>query len=282
MTLDTLGAPMTFPTPPDELAWLDWSALDNIINGSQPLDVPCQTRLLRTHGEPHTIDRANEVDGGSQARQTSSSNAQCQCGELVREHMNNKKTDISDLSEFIIAQRKSEDLAQQVLSCTGCGSLDSPPSQLAGNVLLFGAVMLDAVSSYQTFTRDQKQVASTSLDEGCSTQMYLVPNDPIRQHLEFRVERQHAWPLAKVLLRVEIDRLSRIRVEFVSRQWRAHERGHETCLSGGPCHKLESTKSSSPADFCPRSIEPTEFFNCFRTAKHLQTLIESVQKDLES
>ncbi|KAL5603791.1 hypothetical protein FOVSG1_006541 [Fusarium oxysporum f. sp. vasinfectum] len=280
MTLDSLGAPMTFPTPPDELSWSEWSALDTMMTVANPLDGSSQDQILQTREEPHVSDSINEVDGGSQSNRNADSNTQCQCGELVREHMNNK-INTHDLSEFTMAQRKSMELAQQILNCNGCGCLDNLPSQISGNVLLFGAIMMDTISSYQSFIRDLKQHALPSADEQFNTQIYLASKNPSGQHVEFRLERQYVWPLAKVLLRAEIDKLSRICIAFVTRQWRVHEKGHGTCLAGTTCRKPKTTQASCPADFCPRSIESTSFFNCFRTAKHLQSTIADIQKDLD-
>jgi len=270
---------MTFPTPPDELSWFKWSTLENMMTVANPPDSSSQDQILQTCQEPHVSDSISEVDKGLQSNLATDSNPQCQCGELVRKHMNNK-IDTQDLSEFTITQRKSMELAQQILNCNGCGCLDNLPSQISGNVLLFGAIMMDTISSCQSFLRNLKQRALPSADKQLSTQIYLASENPSGHHVEFRLERQYVWPLAQVLFRVEIDKLSRICVPFVTRQWRVHEKGHGTCLAGTTCRKPKTTQESCPADFCPRSIEPTSFFNCFRTAKYLQSTIADIQKDL--
>ncbi|CAG9982672.1 unnamed protein product [Clonostachys byssicola] len=282
MTLDALGAPMTFPTPPDDLSWSEWSALDTIINNAHPFAGSCQDQLLQVHNKPRGDGCISNADEAlSQVHEHTHADTQCQCGKFVKDHMNTKKTDIDDLLEFIMAQRKSRDLAQQVLTCTSCGNLDSLPSQVAGNVLLFGAVMMDALLLYQKFTREQRHRALASPDDQCAKKIYLASTGPGCQQLDFQLEQRHAWPLAKALLRIEVDQLNRMCTAFVARQWQVHEKGHEMCSSGAVCKKPKSPTPSFPADSCPRSIEPTAFFNCFRTAKHLQSLIESVQKDLE-
>ncbi|KAH7224381.1 uncharacterized protein BKA55DRAFT_697218 [Fusarium redolens] len=132
--------------------------------------------------------------------------------------------------------------------------------------------MTDATSSCQSFIRELKQ---RSVDD---IQIHLASKD---HQIGYQLERQYVWPLARVLLRVETDKLSRICIAFITRQWRVLERGHETCLAGATCKKVKTTQTSSPADFCPRSIEPASFFSCFHTAKRLQFDIADLQKDLE-
>ncbi|KAM0226716.1 hypothetical protein ACHAPO_012133 [Fusarium lateritium] len=193
----------------------------------------------------------------------------------------NDRINTHDLSEFVIRQRSSAELAQKILDCDNCGSFDNLPSQVAGNVMLFGAIMMDATSSCQSFIRDLKQRALVSTDEQYDIQIHLATKDPNDHRIEYQTGQKYVWPLAKVLLRVETDKLSRICTAFITRQWRVHEKGHEICLAGATCKKPNATESSSPADFCPRSTEPTSFFSCFRTAKHLRSVISNLEKDLE-
>ncbi|EXL91326.1 hypothetical protein NOF04DRAFT_17965 [Fusarium oxysporum II5] len=271
MTLDTLGAPMTFPTPPDEFSWSEWSALDAMMSAAYPPNATSQNQHVQAHGEKsQVVDGVNNPD----------SNTQCQCGDMVREHMNNR-TSTHDLPRIVARQRKSAELAQKILDCNNCGGINNAPSQIAGNVLLFGAVMTEATSSCQSFIRDLEQRAFVPDDEQSNTQICLALMDPNDHHIEYKLDRQYVWPLAKVLLGIETDKLSRICIAFITRQWRVHERGHEGCQAGATCRKLKTTQTSCPADFCPRSIEPASFFSCFRTARHLQSLISTLQKDLE-
>ncbi|RKL10143.1 hypothetical protein BFJ68_g8759 [Fusarium oxysporum] len=271
MTLDTLAAPMTFPTPPDEFCWSEWSALDAMMSAAYPPNDTLQSQRTQTH-----VEKSQVVGGVNNP----DSNTQCQCGEMVREHMNNR-TSTHDLSGIVTRQRKSAELAQKVLDCNSCGDINNAPSQIAGNVLLFGAVMTEATSSCQSFIRDLEQRALVPDDEQSYTQICLALMDPNDHHIEYKLDRQYVWPLAKVLLRIETDKLSRICIAFITRQWRVHERGHELCRAGTTCKKIKTTEASYPADFCPRSIEPASFFSCLRTAKHLQSVITSLQKDLE-
>ncbi|EXA34684.1 hypothetical protein FOVG_14102 [Fusarium oxysporum f. sp. pisi HDV247] len=271
MTLDTLGAPMTFPTPPDEFSWSEWSALDAMTSAAYPPNATSQNQHVQTH-----VEKSQVVDGVTNP----DSNTQCQCGEMVRKHMNNR-TSTHDLSGIVTRQRKSAELAQKVMDCNNCGDINNAPSQIAGNVLLFEAVMTEATSSCQSFIRDLEQRALVPDDEQSYTQICLALMDPNDHHIEYKLDRQYVWPLAKVLLRIETDKLSRICIVFITRQWWVHERGHELCRAGTTCKKNKATEASYPADFCPRSIELASFFSCLRTAKHLQSVITSLQKDLE-
>ncbi|KAJ4129110.1 hypothetical protein NW768_007641 [Fusarium equiseti] len=269
---------MTFPTPPDEFPWPGWSVLETMMSAANPPNGMSQNQLVWTPAEESHI--ACDVDSSSQSHGSTDLNTQCQCGELARKHMN-YRIDTQDLWGFLTRQRDSVGLAQKVLDCEDCGSLDNLPSQVAGNVMLFGAIMMDATSSCQSFIRALKQRALASADERCDVQIYLASKEAKDNHIEYQLERQHIWPLAKVLLRVETEKFHRICIAFITRQWRVHEKGHEICLPGGTCKKPKTTQTTSPADFCPRSTEPTLFFNCFRTAKHLQSVITDLQKDLE-
>ncbi|WJG37225.1 uncharacterized protein FOBCDRAFT_254336 [Fusarium oxysporum Fo47] len=225
MTLDTLAVPMTFPTPPDEFCWSEWSALDAMMSAAYTPNDTSQSQRTQTHVEK------SQVVGG---------------------------TSTHDLSGIITRQRKSAELAQKVLDCNSCGDINNAPSQIAGNVLLFGAVMTEATSSCQSFIRDLEQRALVPDDEQSYTQICLALMDPNDHHIEYKLNRQYVWPLAKVLLRIETDKLSRICIAFITRQWRVHERGHELCRAGTTCKKIKTTEASYPADFSA-SVQPSIF-----------------------
>jgi hypothetical protein len=265
-----------FPTPPLEFSWSDIAAMGGVLDDNHPQEASFTNQLSEMPNQAYPDSQLPSYNADS------SLSVQCQCGQLVQQRLSHRQSSMEELSQFIDQNRKSKDLAQQVLDCKNCCDKHGPPSEVAGNVLLFGAVMMDIVSSYESFIADQKERVLMSPEEIHPTQIYIGSQSSSERLLELQLERQQSWPLFKVLLRTEVEQLVQLCDSFVARQERIHEDGHEGCCASRTCNKaLPPPQGGLPANFCPRSVEPKRFFSCFQTSKLIQSLLEKIQNDLE-
>lgn len=204
----------------------------------------------------------------------------CSCMELVHQQLAAMHNG-TDKLHSIKVMRQSTDVAEQVLCCTVCFNINRRPSDVSGNVLLLGSLLLTIATSYGDTFGHQQQRATEALRDANPVQLFLGQAANESCLVELSLGGLEYWRLLKSSFGSELDRLSSVCHSFTTRQHCIHEKGHEECREGLPCKQVGgSDRVSHPANACPRSIGSKASFTCFRTADQIRAEIDRMQRIL--
>lgn len=235
----------------------------------------------RDHQSPCLLHHGPEkCKQTSPSRDTTPSSApkKCSCVELVNKHFSSVEDSLETFQVLKVLQQSIQS-AEFILKCNACfGSYDKYPGA-SRNVYLLGSLMSSISSSYGDFFLYQKRRAAKSASTG--EPIKVIISQPADGHaaVELGLDGNSYRDFIRASLRLEFGRLIKLSEAFAERQTRLHNLGHESCEPSKDCTNLDFMPDEThPEEVCPRDVDITEVFSCFRTVDQVQAVVMETQK----
>ncbi|KAM0426450.1 hypothetical protein ACHAPT_008141 [Fusarium lateritium] len=206
------------------------------------------------------------------------STKKCSCVELVNQHFSSVEDSLETFQVLKVLQQSIQS-AKSILECNTCfGSWDTNPGT-SRNVYLLGSLMSSISSSYGDFFLHQQRLAAESATTGKPIKVLLGQPPDETATVELALDGQSYGDFIRASLRQELGRLLKLSDAFAERQTRLHNQGHEGCEQGKDCTNREFVPDEKhPAEVCPRDVDITEVFSCFRTVDQVRAVMMETQK----
>ncbi|KAE8166083.1 hypothetical protein BDV40DRAFT_256752 [Aspergillus tamarii] len=237
---------------------------------------------------PHTASstHASSDDGGTVSEAQAllvQQPRKCSCVELVSQHFHLIESCRETLQTLSILQQSTQS-ARRILYCDVCFGPLNHNSGISRNNHLLGSLMANIASSYGEFLSHQLQRATEAMKNDELIKLAVGQPSSGQQNLvELEIGGQSYISFIKASLAIEVGRLTRLTDAFAARQLRLHEQGHEACERGKPCMKIKYVGAvSSQIELCPRDIDPTKAYSCFRIIDQVRAVLGETLNSIAS
>lgn len=229
----------------------------------------------------HGFTIGNSRSGDSDAASTRSP-TRCMCVKLVNQHFTSVQDSLEAFHSLSILQQSVQS-AESILECGTCfGPIDASPGTCR-NVYLLGSLLSSISSSYGDFFLYQRQRAAQSLESGDAIKLVVGQPPDERQSVEISLDGKSYGSFIRASLRAELARLLKISEAFADRQAQIHSRGHEGCEKEKPCTNTKNLPAGKqPAEVCPKVVDITKAFACFRTVDQVRAVMEETEQIISS
>jgi hypothetical protein len=197
----------------------------------------------------------------------------CQCTSSVQQYFKTSAGQETEGGGSLAIARQAIDLARSILFCDACGNITLGPTKLAGNVLLLGAVFLDALEFYGSFVAETSHQRPTLEQQQVDVVDWCTSQDTGVCTLDSRTLTGD--------MKSDMEVFTSLCDSFAARQHKIHDIGHEACRANIPCQKpAASPVTENPANICPKCINQEKFFSCLRTVSQIRTTIDALQMEI--
>lgn len=204
---------------------------------------------------------------------------ECDCFQAIAKYFTSGADSSSGLERFK-SLREAIALSDRVLSCRICFNLRRGEASFSKNIVLLGALMSDVAMSYARLAHHLFEETCKPNQGDSKVGVVIGQQESPESLISISLDAKSYWALLKIALVDDLGRLSDLCAGFETRQLKAHDLGHEQCVTGSPCTFRPAGITSAVSNYiktCPRNVDVRKAFSCFRTVNQVHSAVREAQ-----